>query len=151
MDRGKPDPAVEAARLHLSLPADRRVVRPLRQFVGDLCRSGGMSARSTREIRLAVTELFENAVEHGASEGAPLSIRITIHDRTIRFTLTESRPTAEKDWKAMQRKIAANREPAKDFVASRGWGLRLVASLVDRWRATRLEGGRVRVSFVKRG
>jgi len=151
VERANPPASADGTRLQLQLPADRRVVRPLRQFVGDLCRAGGMSARATREVRLAVTEVFENAVEHGASGASPVSVRITIKERTLHFTLTESRPTSERAWKAMQRKIASNAEPVREFEAARGWGLRLVASFVDRFRTTRIRGGQVRVSFVKHG
>jgi len=118
-----------AAPTVLLLPSDASAPAAARASLAEL--AGELPADLLRNLSLVATELVTNALLHaGVADPAPTmsvamtpsQVTLTVHDRGASFDLD-----------------AVFKQPGP----SGGWGLRLVDSLVDRWRIERSGGTRV--------
>jgi anti-sigma regulatory factor (Ser/Thr protein kinase) len=115
------------------LPPDARAPAAARRAVTVL--TYGLPARLAQRVRLVASELVTNSLRHAvASDPTPTMtvhlqsdrVMLTVHDRGSRFDFDSGECNGGPDG---------------------GWGLRLVGSLVDRWRIEREHGTRVVCEF----
>ena len=110
-----------SANLHLevdggtkAIPASRRTVEGLDEYVGDEC---------TDKVRLLVSEVVTNAVVHGGADVAvTLQLTMRVTSKLVRVEVTD--PGGGFD--------ASGGPPGSDREIG-GWGLVLVDKLADRW------------------
>jgi anti-sigma regulatory factor (Ser/Thr protein kinase) len=107
---------------------DARDGQRARHIVADQLEAWGLGP-AREALELVVSELFANAVWHGAGE---VEVRLS-HDRdVVRLEVSDQgggRPTV--------------RSPDPSGVIPGGWGLQLVGQLVDDWGAEVTEGSTV--------
>jgi anti-sigma regulatory factor (Ser/Thr protein kinase) len=123
MDEG---PSTErSADLHLeveggskAIPASRRTVEGLNEYVGDEC---------THKLRLLVSEVVTNAVLHGGANAAvSLQLTMTVSERVIRVEVIDPGEGFEPE-----------EGPPRTSRQVGGWGLVVVQELADRWGTSR--------------
>ena len=70
--------------LRIAVPADPRVVPQVRSAVTAFCRGGGWRGRAVEEVGLALTEVCNNALEHGNAGGPGLRVLLGLEpDRIV--------------------------------------------------------------------
>jgi anti-sigma regulatory factor (Ser/Thr protein kinase) len=114
------------APLHLTVPTDMAYVRPGRKMVEGLLGGQGWAEDDIEEAGLVVTELLQNAIEHGSradgTERAELRVLVTA-DR-IAFVVTD--PGTGKDPRLLMERDVTVQVPLD---APRGRGLYLIHRL----------------------
>lgn len=116
-------------RITLRLPADPSAPSRAREAVASFARV--LPAPVPQKLSLAVSELVTNVLRHSEVENpdpyltidvTASRVRLAVHDRGVGF---------DRDGLYGQ------------DGSTGGWGLKLVDSLVDRWRVERIDGTRV--------
>jgi len=74
----------------LTIAADDREYRQLREFMDSACLQAGCSPGQCTRVQLVVEELFSNTVKYGRRETAPASVTVTIdfegrHPMTVHY------------------------------------------------------------------
>jgi anti-sigma regulatory factor (Ser/Thr protein kinase) len=73
-------------------------------------------------LRLGVSELVTNAVQHGSPSNETIDIALQLRSDAIRVTVTQSGPAFDRP-----------DQPAPRLGGARGYGLPLLEALSDRW------------------
>jgi two-component sensor histidine kinase len=107
---------VNGGRLVLRLPDDRVAAEMARQGVGLVGFSIPIELRENAQ--LVVTELVSNGLEHGVG-GVTLSLAVSELGRLTGEVIDEGG--------------GFDPPPPREESATRGWGLTIVAALVERW------------------
>jgi len=132
------------SEMRLSLPGEAHQIPPARRAILEFCRGGGWRGRALQELGLAMTEVANNAIEHGG--GTEGSLRIHLDVRPDRIVLRIAGGRAERIG-ALRRALESSGELPEDG-NDRGRGLFLVRAFVDRIQV-RPAGGTVVVRLVK--
>ncbi len=114
---------------HMSIPAEPNRELEVAERAFELARGVGLGADEADEVRLAVIEAVINAIEHGRNEQGRVQVSFSTGSRPARLAVTvgdsgrgfdPSRVAAPN----IAEKIGTNQR-------KRGWGLKLMRSLMD--------------------
>jgi anti-sigma regulatory factor (Ser/Thr protein kinase) len=136
-------------RDHLEIPPDLARMAEVRRYATVLLARSGVVGRTADEVLLALSELVQNAVEHGdKARSGRIRIRLAVADGSVRIEVED--PTTDPDAarclaEAFSRATAP---PAQE--EERGRGLFLVSTLLDRVEVVPLPVGGVLVRGEKR-
>ncbi|HKE02389.1 MAG TPA: ATP-binding protein [Planctomycetota bacterium] len=120
--------APRAAPLSITVAGTLDAVPRARRSLSQWLRKAGASDRISRELGLVVTELCNNAVEHGAaSEARPVLIFARVARGVVEMDIRESATEQQQGLAGAMR--AATAPP--DVADERGRGLFLVRAYVD--------------------
>ena len=131
-------------KMRLALPADSRQIPHVRRAILEFCRGGGWRGRALQELGLALTEVANNALEHGGGADDRLHIHLDLRPERIVLGVVGGR--AERVG-ALRRALESCGDLPEDE-SDRGRGLFLVRTCVDRVQV-RTAGGRIVVRLVK--
>lgn len=124
------------SELRIAVPADPRAVPQLRSAVVAFCRGGGWRGRDVEEVGLALTEVCNNALEHGNAGGPGLRVFLGLEPDRILLRVIGG--GAEK---AANLRRALDSSPGLPGEADeRGRGLFLVRVCVDEVRVRTVRG-----------
>ncbi len=83
---GKPVTGQCSSEISIAFAANFELVRPLRHFLTSLCEIAKYSEEETEGLALVVTEILNNAVEHGCSKSADeIRFSLTVKPESFRF------------------------------------------------------------------
>jgi anti-sigma regulatory factor (Ser/Thr protein kinase) len=140
-------PGGPSSSLELSFPADAYLVREVRRFVVNVCRLSGVVERKREELGLALTEILNNSVEHGANGGGRIRVGLTFQKDRIVIRVTDE---GENKLDPARVRSAIQHGPGKpDDTQFRGRGLFLIHSLMDEFRVVPSEGPGTTLEMVK--
>ena len=126
-------------RDHIAIPADLARIADVRRFAARLLSHAGVKGTPADEIVLALSEIVQNAVEHGVtSNGTRIQVRVTCVGGLVRLEV-EERFNSTTEAKALARMFADAKVPPVDD--ERGRGLWLVRAMLDRVEVQPLPGG----------
>ena len=125
------------AERDLSIDADVRRVREAREWAASAARDFGFQHDDCYQVKLAVSEVVANAIQHGSS-GPEDPIRITI--RAAEGALV---------FEVLDTGVFVGADEAAGEMSERGRGLELVAVMMDEVELTPSEDG-TRLRFTKR-
>lgn len=135
--RSRPGSFDGHGRLDWRLPRDPASAGAARRAVDEL--SHRLQPTLLADLRLLVSELVTNSVQHGPPNGAsPIRLHLSISTGSVRAEVLDGGSGF----------IPARTGPAPD--ARSGWGLDLVEQLADRWGVTGPPGTRVWVELDRR-
>ncbi|HET6203306.1 MAG TPA: ATP-binding protein [Planctomycetota bacterium] len=138
------DGRTQRGEMRLTLPADPLRVPHLRRTVVAFCRGGGWRGRALQELGLALTEVCNNALEHGGSADGRLRVLLDVGPGRIVLRIVGGR--AERVG-ALRRALESCGD-LPEGESDRGRGLFLVRAYVDRVQV-RTAGERIVVRLVK--
>lgn len=136
MPEGLPNP------LLLQLPTDLVFVRPGRKMIEGLLGAQGWKEDDVEEAALVVTELIQNAIEHGSRADGSEQTTVAVHVQDGAVVLEVVDPGTGKDPRGLLERDVTAPVPLD---ASRGRGLYVVNRLVARLERERDAGGGCRV------
>ena len=125
------------AERELSIDADVRRVREAREWAASAARDFGFQHDDCYQVKLAVSEVVANAIEHGSSGPAdPIRISIRAADGGLVFEVLDTG-------------VFVGADEAAGQMSERGRGLELVALMMDEVELTPGEHGTL-LRFTKR-
>jgi len=131
----------------VKFPAQFQFLDQIRDFVGEVARTGGFSEKDVYSIQLATDEAASNVIEHayhGATNGQ-LEIRVDVNDETITIILHDT---------GIPFDTSAVRQPNLKADLGRrqvgGLGIYLMRKLMDEVRYEILEKGGNLLTLIKR-
>ena len=154
--RGKPrrsepkKPAPKQAdpkQIDLSVAGSYEAIRKARSAIADWLEEGGVGERAVSELSLVLTEICNNAVEHGtASLTKPMRLHAELASGELKIEIVEGSssevmPVVEGLMKALQPPSEAE---------ERGRGFFLIRSYVDQVHVDTTEDGSLRLRLRKR-
>ncbi|MEQ8764320.1 MAG: ATP-binding protein [Planctomycetota bacterium] len=146
MARPQPQRGSEAAKI--TIASDLKLVKVVRRFVTDQCAQAGFEERKLNELALAVSELCDNAIEHGTKdEAAQIFVEVTFKNDRVRVSVRDSGGHSRHD--ARLHEAVQSIEDVPEAEAIRGRGLFLVNALVDRISLQRLPNGGTEIAIEK--
>jgi anti-sigma regulatory factor (Ser/Thr protein kinase) len=105
----------------MRLPADLNAPSHARAAVSSIV-SGVLDDERLEVLRLGVSEVVTNAVQHGSSPDQTIDIALQIRTDAIRVTVTQSEPAFDRPDRAA---------PSASGVG--GYGLPILEAVSDRW------------------
>jgi len=134
----------------LEIPADLARIGQVRKFATQVMTRYRIPKRAADEILLALSELVQNAVEHGAHghEDATVRVRMAFDAGSVVFEVEDSF-TSEQTAVELRRRLAEAGLP-DDLESERGRGLFLVQAMMDRVEVVPLAQGGVVVRGEKK-
>ncbi len=146
MARPQPQRSREA---RISIASDLKLVKLVRRFVTDQCARAGFEERQLNEIALAISELCDNAVEHGSgSKEAQIHVEVAQLADRVRITVRDSGSPTDHSERLVDAVHQMEDLPAAEAI--RGRGLFLVNSLVDEIDVQHLPNGGTEIAIEKR-
>lgn len=145
----RPQPQRRRGSAQISIASDLKLVKLVRRFVTDQCASAGFQERQLDEIALAVSELCDNAIEHGSGRnGAQIHVEVSQKPDRVRIVVRDP-GSHEKRSEQLQEAVLQMEElpPAE---AIRGRGLFLVNALVDEIEVQHLPNGGTEIAIEKK-
>ncbi|MBI1851410.1 MAG: ATP-binding protein [Planctomycetes bacterium] len=140
-------PAGQSFQFEHTFPADSHVVKQERRYVLAICRLRGMSERKRDELGLAVTEVLNNSIEHGANGVGRIRMHLSIDKDRVVISISDN---GKRSLDPAQLSEAVEKGPGKpDDTQFRGRGLFLVHALTDGFRIVDSEGPGTTVELVK--
>jgi anti-sigma regulatory factor (Ser/Thr protein kinase) len=126
------------APLRLEIPSTLAFVRPVRKMVEGLLQSQGWCEDDVDDATLIVTEIVQNAVEHGSrGDGLEIvQIQIELDANAVAFEVRDP-GTGEDPQLALDRDV--EKQPSME--ASRGRGLYLIYRLAGEMERSLTPGG----------
>jgi anti-sigma regulatory factor (Ser/Thr protein kinase) len=134
----------------MEIPADLARIGQVRRFAARCMARHRVPKRPAEEILLALSELVQNAVEHGAQghSDATIRVRLAVSDMSVLVEVEDSF-TSESKALELSKRLAQAGLP-DDLESERGRGLFLVQTLMDRIEVVPLAQGGVVVRGEKR-
>ena len=132
------EPIVKApARIELSIPAQSEWVRVARLTVAGVAARQGFSIQAVEDLKVAVSEAINNAIQHGSSsDGSDPVVCIALEPRSEGLWIVVT------DGGRLEHELSLDKAPLNPVSDSDlpegGMGLLLIRSLMDR---VELEGG----------
>ena len=115
----------------LKVPGDLIYLRPVRAFIKELSESIGFHEEKVNNIKLAVDEVFSNAVEHGsANSRSQIVITCSANDEMLTVTISDAghgKSSSGKLRHAWSNVVTKKTRPGTE----RGHGLLLAHNLTD--------------------
>ena len=138
------DPLPEPLRI--SVPTNLVFVRPVRKMVEALLSAQGWEEDDVDDVALVVTEIVQNAIEHGSRNDGAEQVDVWCHVRPGAVELEVHDPGTGKDpVDALQRDV---NEPVP-LDAERGRGLFLIGRLCSSFEREVRDGGGMRIRVRK--
>ena len=125
------------AERDLWIDADVRRVRDAREWAARAARDFGFEHDDCYQVKLAVSEIVANAIQHGSS-GPEAPIRLSIRARESAL-----------DFEVLDTGVFVGIDEAAGRMSERGRGLELVAVIMDEVELTPSDDG-TRLRFTKR-
>ncbi len=126
------------APLQLQVPTHLAFVRPVRKMLEGLLYAQGWTEDDVDDAALIITEIVQNAVEHGSRGDGTESVRIVIDARTDAVEMEVEDPGSGEDPRtALERDV----ETPVPLEESRGRGLFLIYRLAGDMQRTLGEAG----------
>lgn len=113
----------------MSIPAEPNRELEVAQRAFELARDVGLSADEADEVRLAVIEAVINAIEHGRSDQGRVQVSFSTGIRPSRMAVTVGDSGRGFDPSRVAAPNIAEKIGTKQ--RKRGWGLKLMRSLMD--------------------
>jgi anti-sigma regulatory factor (Ser/Thr protein kinase) len=143
---GKPRRA-ESKKLDLSIPGSYEAIRKARSTIADWLEERGVRERAISELSLVLTEICNNAVEHGtASPSQPMRVHAELASGDLRIEIIEG--SASEVSPVVEGLMNALRPPSE--ADERGRGFFLIRSYVDQVAVDTTEDGSLRLRIRKR-
>jgi serine/threonine-protein kinase RsbW len=134
------------APIALHVPSHLASVRPVRRMLEALLDAQGWAEDDVDDVALIVTEVVQNAVEHGSRGDGAETIAVWVHALPRALEIVVEDPGTGRDpHLALQRDVTAP-VPVED---TRGRGLYLVYRLTSRFERSLTDGGGLRVRVLK--
>ncbi len=134
------------AAVSLRVPTDLVFVRPVRKMIEGLLGGQGWGEDDVDDVAMIVTEVVQNAIEHGSrADGSEwIDVSIGVHESS--FSLDVADPGSGKD-----PSIAVTHDVSEppSLEAERGRGLFLIHRLSHRFERVPAESGGLRVRVLK--
>ena len=128
--------------VRLEIPSDLVFVRPVRKMVEGLLYAQGWQEDDVDDASLIITEIVQNAVEHGSRSDGKESILIDIHTEPRAVDMLVVDPgTGEDPQVALERDV----ETPPPMDDERGRGLFLIYRLAGTLERTIATGGGLRI------
>jgi anti-sigma regulatory factor (Ser/Thr protein kinase) len=125
---GKPVTGQENSEISIAFTANFEFVRPLRHFLTSLCEVAKYDEEETEGLALVVTEILNNAIEHGCSGPSDeIQLSLTVEPKEFRFEVFDAGCGGQEFANGaleLARKMPNLEEP-------RGRGLFLIQSYMD--------------------
>ncbi len=127
------------APLELQIPTDLVFVRPVRKMLEGLLYAQGWTEDDVDDASLVITEIVQNAVEHGSRADGKEAVRIVIHTQPDAVQLEVEDPGTGRD---PQRALDRDIEAPVPMEETRGRGLFLINRLAQHFeRSIGTSGG----------
>lgn len=134
-------------RITLVVTGSLEAVPKARHLLARWLARRGAAGAAVEAIELVVTEVCNNAIEHGcASRTDPLSVCAQIHGEDVSIDVLESNGSLA----APLSKALDTAEEPPEAIAERGRGLFLIRAYVDEVRIDETSEGRLRIHLRKR-
>ncbi len=132
---------------HIEIPPDLARMAEVRRYAMLSLARNGVVGRIADEIVLALSELVQNAIEHGDKDrSGRIGIRLVVSDSTVLLEVLD--PSTNPD-AARSLAAAFSKASPPPLDEERGRGLFLVSTLLDRIDVLPREGGGVLVRCTK--
>ena len=128
--------------VRLEIPSDLVFVRPVRKMVEGLLYAQGWEEDDVDDATLIITEIVQNAVEHGSRSDGKESILIDIHMEPEAVDMLVIDPGTGRNPKTALERDVETPPPMDD---PRGRGLFLIYRLAGMLERTIAEGGGLRI------
>lgn len=132
----------------MSIPAEADRELEVADRAGELAISVGLSPDEADEVRLAVVEAVINAVEHGRSDEGRVHVSFSTSRSPARLAVTIGDSGSGFDPSLV--KVPDITEKIGTTQRKRGWGLKIMRSLMDEVLIESTEAG-TRVTLIKKG
>ena len=134
------------APLRIQVPTDLLYVRPVRKMLEALLHAQGWPEDDVDDAALIITEIVQNAVEHGSRADGQETVDISFHARDDAVDLVVVDPGSGQDPAAVLERDVERPVPLDE---ARGRGLFLIHRLAARFERSISAGGGLRVSARK--
>ena len=128
-------------RITLSIPSDPTFERVVRASAAELGDTFGFDSERIEDLKLAVSEAVNNAIDHGSKRQAhlPIDVSFNVCGDHLEVRVTDHGTGVERiDW---SRRVIE--EDNLDMGTLRGFGMYLISSLVDQCEVTSSSDGTV--------
>ena len=126
----------------IDVPTDLVYVRPVRKMIEAVLKSEDWSEDDVDDTALVVTEVVQNAIEHGSLCDGKERVTVVCRVETLAVELDVEDPGTGKDPAELLRRDVTAPVPIE---ATRGRGLFLIHRLCSRLERQRLATGRIQV------
>ena len=128
-------------RVTLSIPSDPAFERVVRASAAELGDTLGFDPERIEDLKLAVSEAVNNAIDHGSQRQAhmPIDVSFSVNGDHLEVRVTDHGAGVDRiDW---SRRVVE--EENLDAGMLRGFGMYLINSLVDQCEVTSSDEGTV--------
>ena len=132
--------------LRIQVPTDLLYVRPVRKMLEALLHAQGWPEDDVDDAALIITEIVQNAVEHGSRADGRETVEISFHAHPDAVDLVVEDPGSGEDPRAVLDRDVEQPVPLDE---ARGRGLFLIHRLTARFERSLGAGGGLRVSARK--
>ena len=128
-------------RVTLSIPSDPAFERVVRASAAELGDTFGFEPDRIEDLKLAVSEAVNNAIDHGSKRQAhmPIDVSFSVNGEHLEVRVTDHGTGVDRiDW---SRRVVE--EENLDAGMLRGFGMYLISALVDQYEVTSSAEGTV--------
>lgn len=128
-------------RVTLSIPSDPAFERVVRASAAELGDTFGFEPERIEDLKLAVSEAVNNAIDHGSKRQAhmPIDVSFNVSGEHLEVRVTDHGTGVDRiDW---SRRVVE--EENLDAGMLRGFGMYLISALVDQYEVTSSDQGTV--------
>ncbi len=128
-------------RVTLSIPSDPAFERVVRASTAELGDTFGFEPDRIEDLKLAVSEAVNNAIDHGSKRQAhmPIDVSFSVNGEHLEVRVTDHGTGVDRiDW---SRRVVE--EDNLDAGMLRGFGMYLISALVDQYEVTSSAEGTV--------
>ena len=128
-------------RVTLSIPSDPAFERVVRASAAELGDTFGFEPERIEDLKLAVSEAVNNAIDHGSKRQAhmPIDVSFNVNGEHLEVRVTDHGSGVDRiDW---SRRVVE--EDNLDAGLLRGFGMYLISALVDQYEVTSSDQGTV--------
>ena len=128
-------------RVTLSIPSDPAFERVVRASAAELGDTFGFEPERIEDLKLAVSEAVNNAIDHGSKRQVhmPIDVSFNVNGEHLEVRVTDHGSGVDRiDW---SRRVVE--EENLDAGMLRGFGMYLISALVDQYEVTSSDQGTV--------